>query len=131
MAKIKVHELAKELDKQSKDIIGFLKEKGIEAKTASSNLEESEAEMVRGAFAKKPEKAEKTEQVEKPESAKQEESAREAAPKKKRNIIFVSNPQNSKMSGQRGNGGQQRPNGGQGGARPQNGHNNNGNRNQA
>ena len=34
MAKIKIHELAKELDKQSKDIISFLQEKGIEAKAA-------------------------------------------------------------------------------------------------
>ena len=30
MAKIKVHELAKELDRQSKEIIAFLQEKGIE-----------------------------------------------------------------------------------------------------
>ena len=34
MAKIKVHELAKELELQSKDILSFLQEKGIEAKTA-------------------------------------------------------------------------------------------------
>ena len=32
MAKMKVHELAKELDKQSKEIIAFLQEKGVEAK---------------------------------------------------------------------------------------------------
>ena len=32
MAKMKVHELAKELDKQSKDILTFLQEKGIDAK---------------------------------------------------------------------------------------------------
>ena len=30
MAKIKIHELAKELDIQSKDIVSFLKEKGSE-----------------------------------------------------------------------------------------------------
>ena len=40
MAKIKVHELAKELELQSKDILSFLQEKGIEAKAAQSSLEE-------------------------------------------------------------------------------------------
>ena len=50
MAKIKVHELAKELDKQSKDILKFLQEKGIEAKVAQSSIEEAAAEMVRKAF---------------------------------------------------------------------------------
>ena len=34
MAKLKVHELAKELDKQSKEIIAFLQNKGIEVKAA-------------------------------------------------------------------------------------------------
>ena len=50
MAKIKVHELAKELDKQSKDILSFLQEKGIEAKVAQSSIEEAAAEMVRREF---------------------------------------------------------------------------------
>ena len=36
MAKVKVHELAKELEIQSKDVIAFLAEKGIEAKAATS-----------------------------------------------------------------------------------------------
>ena len=39
MAKMKVHELAKELDKQSKDILTFLQEKGIDAKAPQSTLE--------------------------------------------------------------------------------------------
>ena len=30
MAKIRIHELAKELEKQSKDILSFLQEKGVE-----------------------------------------------------------------------------------------------------
>ena len=50
MAKIKVHELAKELDKQSKDILSFLQEKGIEAKAAQSSVEEDVAAMVRENF---------------------------------------------------------------------------------
>ena len=40
MAKIKVHELAKELEVQSKDILGFLQGKGIEAKAAQSSIDE-------------------------------------------------------------------------------------------
>ena len=37
MAKIKVHELAKEIEKQSKEVIAFLKEKGIEVNAAQSS----------------------------------------------------------------------------------------------
>lgn len=160
MAKIRIHELAKELDKQSKDILSFLQEKGVEAKSASSSVEEDVADTVRKAFGKggaKPEAV--TEKTAKEKPAKEETSAKAAAPaedkaaktapgenqgakdapKKKKTIIFVNNAQNSKMSGQRpgqgGNGG--RPQGGgqnrnQGGSgRQNNGYNNNNRRNQA
>ena len=50
MAKIKVFELAKELNVQSKDILAFLKEKGIEAKVAQSSVEEDAAELVRKTY---------------------------------------------------------------------------------
>ena len=50
MAKIKVHELAKELELQSKDILNFLQEKGIEAKAAQSSLEEDAAALVRNSL---------------------------------------------------------------------------------
>ena len=43
MAKFKVYELAKELDTQSKEILAFLQEKGIEAKAAQSSIEEDAA----------------------------------------------------------------------------------------
>jgi translation initiation factor IF-2 len=39
MAKMKVHELAKELDITSKDVLAFLQDKGIEAKAAQSSVE--------------------------------------------------------------------------------------------
>mgnify|MGYP000472420087 CR=1 FL=1 len=45
MSKIKVHELAKELEKQSREVIAFLQEKGIEVKAAQSSVEEDAAEM--------------------------------------------------------------------------------------
>ena len=57
MAKIKVHELAKELEMQSKDILGFLQEKGIEAKAAQSSIDESASQLVRKAFGKGGERA--------------------------------------------------------------------------
>ena len=53
MAKIKVHELAKELELQSKDILNFLQEKGIEAKAAQSSLEEDAATLVRNSLGQK------------------------------------------------------------------------------
>ncbi|WMC92958.1 translation initiation factor IF-2 [Kineothrix sp. MB12-C1] len=106
MAKIKVHELAKELDKQSKEVIAFLQGKGIEVKAPQSSLEEDAVVMVRKQFGKegagttKPEIT-KQEMVKpnKEEVRAEQETADE--PKKKKKIIFVSNPHNSKMPGQK------------------------------
>ena len=125
MSKIKVHELAKELEKQSREVIAFLQEKGIEVKAAQSSVEEDAAEMVRKAFGAakktdvkaeakpeakaeaKPEAKEETKTDVKPEvkpevksEAKAEPSKevrkeapkaeeKQAAPVKKKKIIFV------------------------------------------
>ncbi|MDE6748446.1 MAG: translation initiation factor IF-2 [Lachnospiraceae bacterium] len=143
MAKMRVHELAKELDKQSKDIIAFLQDKGYEIKAAQSSIEEDAIDLVRQKFGKdkaenapKKEKAEgssqgvsdakadKTVQVKsapengqgaaKKQAAPENRNAASEEPKKKKKIIFVSNSQNSSMSGGRqgqGNGnGNRRPN---------------------
>jgi len=70
MAKKKVHELAKEFDVQSKDIIGFFAEQGIDKK-AGSNVEDQEYDMVKNKFAKSSGenvKAEKTEVKDKSEA---------------------------------------------------------------
>ncbi len=129
MAKVKVHELARELEVQSKDILGFLQGKGIEAKAAQSSIDEEATALVRKAFGKGVKSA-----PEKADAAKKKEGGRDIgketgketvkegaskapvregakparaaeapaeAPKKKKTIIFVSNPQNSKMQGQR------------------------------
>ncbi len=118
MAKVKVHELAKELEVQSKDILSFLQGKGIEAKAAQSSIDEDASQLVRKAFGKGaksvPERAEvprKKESIkegapkaavkEATKAAKPAETPSGDAPKKKKTIIFVSNPQNSKMQGQR------------------------------
>ena len=141
MAKMKVHELAKELDRQSKELIAFLQGKGIDVKAAQSSIEEDAVELVREHFKKakpaeetvkkdapaktetpkaaeqmkaeapvktespdkKEEKSEPKEKKEKKDEnpmAKEGENANEA-PKKKKKIIFVSNPHNSKMPGQK------------------------------
>ncbi|MBO4988596.1 MAG: translation initiation factor IF-2 N-terminal domain-containing protein, partial [Lachnospiraceae bacterium] len=119
MAKMKVHELAKELEIQSKEVLAFLQEKGFEVKAAQSSVEDEQIALVKGHFGKaaapkapvKEEKAEvkaeKSVEV-KAEPAKEAAPAKDAAagdkpamPKKKKTIIFVSNPHNSKMPGQR------------------------------
>ena len=129
MAKMKVHELAKELGMQSKEVVAFLQDKGYEVKAAQSSIEDEAIALVRGQFGQKPEgeikekpvkdKAEvkvseaKRAETKVPEEKKDlkpkaPEAARKAgvapdskpqAPKKKKNIIFVSNPHNSKMPG--------------------------------
>ena len=53
MAKMKVYELAKELDVQSKDVIAYLTENGSAVKSHASNIEDKEIDMVRGKFGKK------------------------------------------------------------------------------
>ena len=50
MSKIKIYELAKELDKPSKELVEFLNKKDVEAKTHMSTIDEAEADMVRKAF---------------------------------------------------------------------------------
>ena len=128
MAKIKVHEIAKELEKQSKEIIAFLQDKGIEVKAAQSSIEEDVAAMVRKAFgagkagtetAKEkeaaPVTAEKQEETRKAETEKAPEKPEAPAqgmsepPKKKKKIIFVSNPHNSNFSSQQRPQGNNRP----------------------
>lgn len=112
MAKMKVHELAKELDRQSKELIAFLQDKGYEVKVAQSSIEDEAIALVRKQFGKAEAlQAEEKKEIPVKEEAKPEEpkksmtkpeTAKEEPPKKKK-IIFVSNPHNSKMPGQRSN----------------------------
>ena len=62
MSKIKIYELAKELDKPSKELVEFLNKKDVEAKIHMSSIDEAEADMVRKAFAPKAD-AEKAEEI--------------------------------------------------------------------
>ena len=129
MAKFKVYELAKELNKPGKEILAFLQEKGIEVKAVQSSVDDAAADLVKAHFGGKTEgktaeepkaenvnvsdiaKSENVKEAEtqkadtvkkdnpKLEETKAEEAKTEEQPKKKKNIIFVSNPQNSKMPG--------------------------------
>ena len=53
MAKMKVHELAKELGMQSKEVVAFLQDKGYEVKAAQSSIEDGAIALVRGQFGQK------------------------------------------------------------------------------
>ena len=82
MAKMKVHELSKELDVPSKDILTFLQEKGIEAKAAQSSIEDDAIEMVRSKYAKKENaKAESLDKTVKEEGKAKAEPAKKAEDK--------------------------------------------------
>lgn len=80
MSKMRVHELAKELARESKEIINILKEQGIEKKTMSS-VEDNEIALVKKALG----------------IGVKEEKASEPQQEKK-NITQVYNPQNSQKS---------------------------------
>ena len=53
MAKIRVHELAKELERENKEIIAVLQKLGVEAKSHMSAVEDEDAEKLRAQFAPK------------------------------------------------------------------------------
>ena len=80
MSKMRVHELAKELAKESKEIINILKEQGIEKKTMSS-VDDNEIALVKKALG----------------IGVKEEKTSEAQQEKK-NISQVYNPQNSQKT---------------------------------
>ncbi len=60
MAKIKVHEIAKEFEIKSSDVIAALAEMGIEGKAPASGLEDDTAEALRKKLSKKSEPAKET-----------------------------------------------------------------------
>jgi translation initiation factor IF-2 len=94
MSKIRVHELAKELGRQNKEVIEFLKAKGLDIKSHMSNIEEEYAAMAKEKFSnmgKEPNT--------KLETPKTEEKTEQ--PKKKKNIIRVYHAQNASDGGKR------------------------------
>ena len=123
MAKMRVHELAKELGIENKQIIEYLNNTQYAVKSHSSNVEDEAQKMIRQKFTKTERKA--ASETEKMAPARTEEAKREDAkldaadrPKKKSSITAVFNAQYSKQGNARG--GNKRPGQSYGG-RPQNG----------
>ena len=120
MGKMKVYELAKELNIPSKEIVSYLQDNGIEGKVAQSALEEDAVNMIKkkfgagkdsSAIAPKeqakaaPEESKKVTEQTKTASTAESVMKDEAiavkkdsaeVPKKKKRIVIVGNPQNSK-----------------------------------
>ncbi|MBR5127502.1 MAG: translation initiation factor IF-2 [Roseburia sp.] len=114
MAKIKVHELAKELGINSKDIIETLTNTEYAVKAAQSNVEEAGQDIVRKKFQKSA--APQAEPVAAPaveapkaEAPKAEAGTEDAQKPKKKNITAVFNAQYSKQGNNNRNG-NRRPN---------------------
>ena len=93
MAKLRVYELAEQMNKTNKEILSILKDKGIEVASHMSTLSDEQIDEVKS------------------------EKSSEDTPKKK-NIVQVFRPQNSQGGG-RGRNGQGRPQGSRNGQRPQ------------
>jgi hypothetical protein len=114
MTKVRVHEVAKSLDKTNKEVIDFLRENNVEVSSHMSSLTDEQIEMVKGKFApaEKPVEAKPVEAKpveEKPAAPVAEAPAEEP---KKKHIVQVFRPQNSRQaSGRPGQGrpGQGRP----------------------
>lgn len=77
MAKQKIHELAKELNKSSKEVMEVLNKNGVDVKSHMAAIEDQQVEMVKKAFAPKA------------EAPKTEEPKGEEAPKKKKSLHFI------------------------------------------
>lgn len=107
MPKMRVYELAKEIGKESKEVLAFLNEKGFEIKSAASNVEEDVVDIVKKGLSsknsekenKEPEKKAEPKVEKKPQTASQEEVKK--APSKKKNITAVFNSQYSSSGGNR------------------------------
>lgn len=130
MAKMRVHELAKELNIKSQEIVEALSTTEFAVTSASSGIEEAAQEIVRSKFKPKPQKKEEKKEEKKtekkpeakpkkaePKTEQKNDAAKPEAkerPKKKSSITAVFNAQYSKSrkpQGQGGNGGNRNGNG--------------------
>ena len=73
MSKIRVYELAKQLEKESSDILAVLEKIGITGKKPASGIEEDDAQKVKEFFNPAPKVEEKKVEEKQPEVKKQEE----------------------------------------------------------
>ncbi len=96
MTKLRVHELAKELNMDNKELLDILKSKNIDVKSHASTVEDDVAAQIRKEAAAGNKGAGKNTE-ETGERAEEKQADKDAAPKKK-NLAFVIRPQNSKNS---------------------------------
>ena len=108
MTKMRVHELAKELGIENKELVEMLQKKNVEVKNHMSAVEDSVADEIRSEMSSKHEvKKSEAGAADKPAEA---EGAKENAAPKKKNLAFVIRPQNSRNSSRiQGSRPQQRP----------------------
>ena len=104
MAKMRVHELAKELNIKSQDILDKLKNTKFDGKIASSNMEDEAQARIRGAFAKETKPAADTKKPEAAKAGAGKTADGKERPKKKSSITAVFNAQYSKQSRKPANG---------------------------
>ena len=102
MSKIRVHELARELGRQNKEIMEILKAKGVDVKSHMSCVEEPYVSMIKEKFSRSGK--EKTAKLDTPKTeekvtAANTDVAKTEAPKKKKNIIRVYHAQNASDGG--------------------------------
>ena len=105
MSKLRVHELARELGRQNKEVIEFLKSKGIDVKSHMSMVDEPAISIVKDRFKKNNNRGK--EHIAKLDTPKTEEKVVTAksegdkteTPKKKKNIIRVFHAQNASDGG--------------------------------
>ena len=106
MSKLRVHELARELGRQNREVIEFLKSKGVDVRSHMSMVDESAVSEVKNRFRKDNNNRGK-EHIAKLETPKTEEKVVTAksegdkteTPKKKKNIIRVFHAQNASDGG--------------------------------
>ena len=110
MTKMRVHELARELGMDNRELTEILQKKNVEVKNHMSTIEDSVADEIRREASSKGEnKAQSAEEKGAAKQAGQPETKDGAAPRKK-NLAFVIRPQNSRNSSRiQGNRPAQRP----------------------
>ncbi|SDG91709.1 translation initiation factor IF-2 [Marvinbryantia formatexigens] len=104
MARMRVHEIAKELGRANREVIDYLKEKGIEVKSYMSMLEDEQVEMVRKDVGSRPAPAKREAQQSAAAGEKTaqtgektaENGAKAAGAPKKKNITRIFRSQNSR-----------------------------------
>ena len=117
MARIRVHELARELGRQNKEVMEFLKAMGVDVKSHMSSVDEPHIAMVKRKFAESGKEHMtklETPRTEEKDMTVNAEAPKAEAPKKKKNIIRVYHAQNASDGGK----GRKRPAGDKRPARP-------------